>query len=98
MENSNQPFLTDNDDAQEEQAFSEGIARKPRRHTKPPKVRDTVFYIRQVLNVLFMVTAVVGALMYCGVFGKGVEMRQGIIVIIIAVSIKMAECMLRFKK
>jgi len=75
-----------------------GIARRPRRHTKPQKVRDTVFYIRQVLNILFMLTAVVGALMYCGVFGKGVEMRQGIIVIIIAVSIKMAECMLRFKK
>ncbi len=82
----------------EDEQQDKGIARRPRRHTKPPKVRDTVFYIRQVLNILFMLTAIVGALMYCGVFGKGVEMRQGIIVIIIAVSIKMAECMLRFKK
>lgn len=82
----------------DEQLENGRIAQRPHRHAKPPKVRDTVFYIRQVLNILFMLTAVVGALMYCGVFGKGVEMRQGIIVIIIAVSIKMAECMLRFKK
>lgn len=76
----------------------EHIAVRPSRHRKPEKVRDTVFYIRQVLNILFMLTAIVGALMYSGVFGKGIETRQGIIVIIIAVSIKMAECMLRFKK
>lgn len=74
------------------------IAVRPSRHTKPEKKRDIVFYIRQVLNILFMLTAIVGALMYSGVFGEGVQTRQGIIVIIIAVSIKMAECMLRFKK
>lgn len=76
----------------------EHIAVRPTRHTKPAKARDIVFYIRQVLNILFMLTAIVGALMYSGVFGEGVKTRQGIIVIIIAVSIKMAECMLRFKK
>lgn len=74
------------------------IAARPERHTKPKPVRDVVFHIRQVLNVLFMLTALVGALMYCGVMGEGVVTRQGIIVIVIAVSIKMAECMLRFKK
>ena len=74
------------------------IAVRPERHTKPKPVRDVVFHIRQVLNVRFMLTALVGALMYCGVMGEGVVTRQGIIVIVIAVSIKMAECMLRFKK
>lgn len=84
------------DDGQ--QGVEEQTARRQRFHSKPPTVRNTVFYIRQVLNVLFMLTAIVGAMMYCGVMGQGVIERQGIIVIIIAVSIKMAECMLRFKK
>ncbi len=79
-------------------AAQERISVRTSRHTRPKPIRNTVFYIRQVLNILFMLTAIAGALMYCGVMGKGVEMRQGIIVIIIAVSIKMAECMLRFKK
>ncbi len=69
-----------------------------RSHTKPRPDRDMVFYIRQVLNILFMLTAIVGVMMYCGVMGEGPVEKQGIIVIIIAVSIKMAECMLRFKK
>lgn len=74
-----------------------GIAGE-RKHTRPRPDRDIVFYIRQVLNILFMLTAIVGVLMYCGVMGEGLIVKQGIVVIIIAVSIKMAECMLRFKK
>ncbi len=92
MDEKNQP------EAHNETVERDTIAVRPSRHTKPEKKRDIVFYIRQVLNILFMLTAIVGALMYSGVFGEGVETRQGIIVIIIAVSIKMAECMLRFKK
>lgn len=82
-----------------EEGEDEGrIAVRPSRHKKPKEVRGAVFYIRQILNILFMVTAIIGAMMYSGFMGEGIKERQGIIIIIIAVSIKMAECMLRFKK
>lgn len=81
-----------------EQTENTPIAVRPSRHVKPKPVRNTLFYIRQALNILFMLTSIVGVMMYCGIMGKDVETRQGIIVIVIAVSIKMAECMLRLKR
>lgn len=81
-----------------EQTGSPRIAVRPSRHVRPKPVRNTLFYIRQALNILFMLTGIVGVMMYCGFMGEGVETRQGIIVIVIAVSIKMAECMLRLKR
>ncbi|MDO4172039.1 MAG: hypothetical protein Q4E63_00075 [Prevotellaceae bacterium] len=87
-----------NSEITETEVSHEYHAQRPVRHTKPKTARGMVFHIRQVLNVLFMLTGIVGALMYAGVMGQGLVERQGIIVIIIAVSIKMAECMLRFKK
>lgn len=67
-------------------------------HRRPEKIHDINFKIRQVLNILFMVVAVVGCLMYCGVMGDDNNEMKGAIVVIIAVLIKMAECMIRLLK
>ena len=67
-------------------------------HRRPEKIHDINFKIRQVLNVLFMVVAIVGCLMYTGVLGGNDNEMKGAIVVIIAVLIKMAECMLRLLK
>lgn len=53
--------------------------------------RGTVFIIRQILNILFMILAVVGAVLYW----VQDDSIMGIIVIITAVFFKMAECTLR---
>ncbi len=71
----------------------------PARHQQHERPhRNSVFIIRQVLNVVFMLLAVIGAVMYLGLLGDGNMEQMGIIVIIIAVCCKMAECMLRFLK
>ncbi len=57
-----------------------------------------VFKIRQVLNALFMLLAVAGGVMYCGLLGEGVVEQMGVILIVIAVCIKMSECVLRIKR
>ena len=49
--------------------------------------------LRQIFNILFMVIGVIGAYMYF----KGNE-AMGIVVFIIAMAFKMAECALRFVK
>lgn len=67
-------------------------------HRRPEKIHDINFKIRQVLNVLFMVVAIVGCLMYTGVLGGNDNEMKGAIVVIIAVLIKMAECMIRLLK
>lgn len=54
----------------------------------------TVFIIRQVLNIVFMIGAVVGALLYW----YQPEPTTGILVIMTAMFFKMAECVLRFRK
>lgn len=67
-------------------------------HRRPEKIHDINFKVRQVLNVLFMVVAIVGCLMYTGVLGGNDNEMKGAIVVIIAVLIKMAECMIRLLK
>ncbi len=69
-----------------------------RSHRRPEKIHDINFKVRQVLNILFMVTAIVGCLMYTGVIGGEENEMKGAIVVIIAVLIKMAECMIRLLK
>lgn len=76
----------------------EKIAVRPVRHRKPQAVQDIVFKIRQILNVLFMVIGVIGGAMYSGYFGDGRIIQMGGILVIIAISMKMAECVLRYKK
>lgn len=53
--------------------------------------RGTVFIIRQILNILFMILAVVGAYLYW----SQDDNLMGIIIVITAVLLKMAECTLR---
>ncbi len=66
----------------------------PRREHQRPK-RNVVFFIRQVLNILFMLLAIVGVAMYMGCFGDGKQETMGLLVIIMAVFVKMAECVIR---
>lgn len=69
-----------------------------RTHRKPEKIHDINFIVRQVLNIVFMIVAVIGCLMYVGVIGDADSEMKGAIVVIIAVLIKMAECMIRLLK
>ena len=71
-----------------------GIAKRPERHhRKPDDGRGSFFMLRQIFNILFMLVGVAGAYMYF----KGNE-AMGIVVFVIAMAFKMAECVLRFKK
>lgn len=45
-----------------------------------------------------MVLCIIGCTMYCGVFGDERTSMMGAIIAIIAVAMKMAECILRFIK
>ena len=54
----------------------------------------TVFVIRQVLNIIFIIGAVVGCILYW----VQPEPTIGILVVMTAMFFKMAECVLRFKK
>lgn len=77
--------------------------------TEPEKDRSSVvFKIRQILNVGFILLGIIGAVMYSGLFSSSswtkalggqekVEM-MGAIIAIIAVSMKMSECILRWAK
>lgn len=70
------------------------IAKRPERHhRKPEDAKGPFFMLRQIFNILFMIVGVVGAYMYF----KGNE-AMGIVVFVIAMAFKMAECALRFKK
>lgn len=54
----------------------------------------TVFIIRQTLNIIFMIGALVGAALYWFM----PEPTVGILVIMTAMFFKMAECVLRFRR
>ena len=56
--------------------------------------RSKVFIIRQILNIVFIIGAIIGALLYW--FQP--EPTLGILVIMTAMFFKMAECVLRFKR
>lgn len=53
-----------------------------------------VFIIRQILNAIFMVGAIIGGVLYW----IQPEPTFGILVIMTAMFFKMAECVLRFKR
>lgn len=68
--------------------------RKPERHhRKPESDRDGFFMLRQIFNIVFMVGAIAGVIVYLKV-----NDTMGAILIIIAMAFKMAECVLRFRK
>lgn len=62
-------------------------------HRKPEDERGKFFIIRQILNILFMIIAIVGVYFYIQV-----NELQGIIVVVIAMAFKMAECVFRYLK
>lgn len=53
-----------------------------------------VFIIRQILNIIFMIGAIVGVIFYI----KEPDNMMSLIIIITAVMVKMAECALRVFK
>ena len=66
-----------------------------------PQGHTTIFKIRQILNLLFIVIGIIGA----GVNAYGQwfahderTKMMGIVIVIIAMAIKMAECVLRYMK
>ncbi|TGX81850.1 hypothetical protein E5358_08920 [Palleniella muris] len=56
--------------------------------------KSRVFVIRQILNIIFMIGAVSGGLLYW----LQPEPTLGILVIMTSMFFKMAECVLRFRK
>lgn len=56
--------------------------------------KSRVFIIRQIMNIIFMIGAIVGSILYW--FQP--EPTLGILVIMTAMFFKMAECVLRFRK
>lgn len=62
-------------------------------HTRPQDGHGRYFVVRQILNLLFMVIALVGVGLYLWWNEMG-----GIIIVIIGMAFKMAECVLRYLK
>lgn len=62
-----------------------------RRHRRPEGEKDKYFNVRNILNIIFMIGAVTGMLVYfC--YGHTV----GTVIIMTAIVFKVAECCLRF--
>ena len=61
------------------------------RHRRPEEEKDRYFKLRNILNILFMLGAVTGMLVYY--FSAQVT---GTIIILTAILFKVAECCLRF--
>lgn len=53
-----------------------------------------VFIIRQILNIIFIIGAIVG----CALYWFMPEPTMGILVVMTAMFFKMAECVLRFRR
>lgn len=75
-----------------ENAANTGYATR-RQHRKPEDKRGQYFMIRQILNIVFILTAVIG----CIIYSTKNEMMGGIL-IVIAITFKMAESVLRLRK
>ena len=61
---------------------------------KEEKGRSRVFYIRQILNIIFIIGAIAGAIVYW----TQPDETLGILIIMTSMFFKMAECVLRFNK
>ena len=66
-----------------------------------PQGPTTIFKIRQILNLLFIIIGIIGAGVNAygqwGAHDERIKM-MGIVIVIIAMAIKMAECVLRYMK
>lgn len=69
------------------------VVKRKHRNADEGDGRGKFFVLRQILNILFMIIAIVGVVIYI----TQNEM-QGIIVVVIAMAFKMAECVLRYVK
>lgn len=79
--------------ATEEAHATEEASERRSHHTRPQDGHGRYFVVRQILNLLFMVIALVGVGLYLWWNEMG-----GIIIVIIAMAFKMAECVLRYLK
>ncbi len=66
-----------------------------------PQGPTTIFKIRQILNLLFIITGIIGAAV--NAYGQWYlhderTKMMGIVIVIIAMAMKMAECVLRYMK
>lgn len=71
--------------------------RKEAVETAHERTQRIIYIIRQILNVLFILLGIIGCMMYSGLLGEADNMvLKGAIIAIIAVVMKMGECVLRF--
>lgn len=69
---------------------NESVAQPPRRNHSQPREHTRIDYIRQWLNIIFMLGAVVGVIFY---FLS--DSNTGIIILLTAIVFKFVECVLR---
>lgn len=83
---------TNNANPVQEYGDSESAARRPERHhRRPAPQNDKYFKIRNTLNIIFILGAIVGMAIF---YFKNTTM--GTIIIITAMAFKLAECCFRF--
>lgn len=68
----------------------ESVAQPPRRNHRHPREHTRIDYIRQWLNIIFMLGAVVGVIFY---FLS--DSNTGVIILLTAIVFKFVECVLR---
>lgn len=69
---------------------NESVAQPPRRNHRQPLEHTRIDYIRQWLNIIFMLGAVVGVIFY---FLS--DSNTGVIILLTAIVFKFVECVLR---
>ena len=69
---------------------NESVAQPPRRNHRQPREHTRIYYIRQWLNIIFMLGAVVGVIFY---FLS--DSNTGVIILLTAIVFKFVECVLR---
>lgn len=70
-----------------------GFAHRPERHHNRPKDRGKFFALRNLLNIIFIIGAIVGMIVY---FFHDSE--RGMIIVLGAMAFKMCECVIRLVK
>lgn len=70
----------------------ESAAKEPERRHRNEKKRDRFFVFRNVLNILFMIGAVVGVIVYLN------DRTTGTAIVLTSIVVKFTECVLRMIK
>lgn len=71
---------------------NDSAAQKPERRHRNENKRDRFFVFRNILNILFMVGAIVGVVIYLN------DHSTGTAIILTAIVVKFTECVLRMMK